>query len=144
MITETSAVAFRQNLGEMLNIVQYRRDSVVITKDGKPVAALVDAALFERIRAMQGRFDALCDRIAKGFADVPEDVGMAEIERACALARQETADEWRAAGRLPSLATPTAPATVPKRARRGAAEVQAKVQPRATRTKTAIRSGSGR
>lgn len=50
MITETSAVSFRQNLGEMLNQVQYRHDSVVINKDGKPVAALVDARLFERIR----------------------------------------------------------------------------------------------
>jgi hypothetical protein len=36
MITQTSAVAFRQNLGEMLNQVQYRHDSVVINKDGKP------------------------------------------------------------------------------------------------------------
>ena len=47
MITETSAVTFRQNLGEMLNRVQYRHDSVIINKDGKPVAALVDARLFE-------------------------------------------------------------------------------------------------
>jgi prevent-host-death family protein len=38
MITETSAVTFRQNLGEMLNLVQYRHDSVVINKDGKPVS----------------------------------------------------------------------------------------------------------
>ena len=31
---------------------------------------------------MQERFDALCDRIAKGYENVPEDVGMAEIEAA--------------------------------------------------------------
>lgn len=104
MINETSAVAFRQNLGEYLNLVQYRKDSVLIKKDGKPVAALVDAALFERIRAMQNRFDALCDRIAQGYTNMPEDEGVAEIERACAEARVETADEWRAAGRLPPLA----------------------------------------
>jgi prevent-host-death family protein len=53
MITETSAVNFRQNLGEMLNQVQYRHDSVVINKDGKPVAVLVDTRMFERIRRMQ-------------------------------------------------------------------------------------------
>lgn len=82
MITETSAVNFRQNLGEMLNQVQYRHDSVVINKDGKPVAALVDARLFERIRRMQGRFDALCQRIEAGFAEVPEAEGMAEIQAA--------------------------------------------------------------
>ncbi|MGK2900773.1 MAG: hypothetical protein ACSLE9_19145 [Burkholderiaceae bacterium] len=38
MITETSAAAFRRNLGEMLDIVRYRNDSVVTKKDGKPVA----------------------------------------------------------------------------------------------------------
>jgi prevent-host-death family protein len=104
VITETTAVTLRQNLGDMLNRVQYRRDSIVITKDGKPVAALVDAALFERIRRMQERFDALCERIAKGYENVPEDEGMAEIERACALARKEVAAEWRAAGRLDAAA----------------------------------------
>jgi prevent-host-death family protein len=82
MITETSAVAFRQNLGDMLNQVQYRHDSVVINKDGKPVAALVDARLFERIRRMQARFDALCQRIEAGYAATPEAEGLAEIEAA--------------------------------------------------------------
>lgn len=90
MITETSAVSFRQNLGEMLNQVQYRHDSVVINKDGKPVAALVDARLFERIRRMQGRFDALCQRIEAGFAEVPEAEGLAEIDAAVATERAHT------------------------------------------------------
>jgi prevent-host-death family protein len=89
MITQTSAVNFRQNLGEMLNQVQYRHDSVVINKDGKPVAALVDARLFDRIRRMQARFDALCQRIEAGFANVPEAEGAAEIEAAIALERAQ-------------------------------------------------------
>jgi prevent-host-death family protein len=91
MITETSAVNFRQNLGEMLNQVQYRHDSVVINKDGKPVAALVDARLFERIRRMQSRFDALCQRIEAGFANVPEAEGLAEIEAAIKQERKKQA-----------------------------------------------------
>lgn len=103
MITEATAVTLRQNLGDMLNRVQYRRDSIVITKDGKPVAALVDAALFERIRRLQDRFDALSERLARGYETVPMDEGVAEIDRASAKARQETATEWRAAGRLPPL-----------------------------------------
>ncbi|MCF8198877.1 MAG: type II toxin-antitoxin system Phd/YefM family antitoxin [Sulfuritalea sp.] len=90
MITETSAVSFRQNLGEMLNQVQYRHDTVVISKDGKPVAALVDARLFERIRRMQGRFDALCQRIEAGFANISEAEGLAEIETAIKLDRKLT------------------------------------------------------
>jgi prevent-host-death family protein len=103
MITETSAVAFRQNLGEMLNLVQYRNDSILIKKDGKPVAALIDAKLFMRIRQMQERFDALCERLATSYDGVPEEVALAEIEKATALARRETAAAWRAAGRLPAL-----------------------------------------
>ena len=89
MITETTAVALRQNLGKILSQVQLRRDSVVITKDGKPVAALIDAQLFERIRQMQDRFDELSARIAAAYADVPEEEGMAEINRVTAKVRAE-------------------------------------------------------
>jgi prevent-host-death family protein len=80
MITEVNAVNFRQNLGEMLNLVQYRNDSIVINKDGKPVAALVDAELFARIRRMQERFDSLSRRIAEAYAEVPVEEGLAEID----------------------------------------------------------------
>ena len=80
MITEVSAVNFRQNLGEMLNQVQYRNDSIVINKDGKPVAALVDAELFARIRRMRERFDTLSDRISAAYAAVPVEDGLAEID----------------------------------------------------------------
>lgn len=103
MITETSAVALRQNLGERLNRVQYRNDGILIKKHGKPVAALIDAKLFLRIRQMQQRFDVLCDRLAEDFAQVPEAEGMAAIEEATAQARRETAAAWRADGRLPAL-----------------------------------------
>ena len=80
MITEVNAVSFRQNLGEMLNQVQYRNDSIVINKDGKPVAALVDADLFARIRRMRDRFDALAQRIAEAYTEVPVEEGLAEID----------------------------------------------------------------
>ena len=88
MISEVSAVNFRQNLGEMLNQVQYRNDSIVINKDGKPVAALVDAELFARIRRMRERFDALSSRVAEAYADVPTEEGMAEIDAVVARHRR--------------------------------------------------------
>ena len=87
MVNEVNAVHFRQNLGEMLNQVQYRNDSIVINKDGKPVAALVDAELFARIRRMQDRFDELSRQVAEAFADVPEEQGLAEIDAAVAEVR---------------------------------------------------------
>jgi prevent-host-death family protein len=80
MITEVNAVNFRQNLGEMLTQVQYRHDSIVINKDGKPVAALVDAELFARIRRMRERFDTLSSQLADAYAGVPIEEGIAEID----------------------------------------------------------------
>lgn len=88
MISEVSAVKFRQHLGEMLNQVEYRNDSIVISKDGKPVAALVDAGLFARIRRMRERFDELSSQVAEDWADVPADKGMAEIDAAVARERR--------------------------------------------------------
>ena len=87
MVTEVNAVTFRQNLGEMLNRVQYGHDSIVIKKDGKPVAALIDAELFARKRRMRERFDELTDRMAQAYASVPEEEGLAEIDAIVASER---------------------------------------------------------
>jgi prevent-host-death family protein len=72
VIREAAAVKVRQNLGELLNEVQYRRDSVVIMKDGKRVAAIVDIGLFDRIRAMEARFAEITGRIRSAFAGMEE------------------------------------------------------------------------
>jgi prevent-host-death family protein len=88
MIQEVTAVNFRQNLGEMLAQVEHRNDSIVIKKDGKPVAALVDANLFARIRRMRDRFDELSGLVSDAFADIPEEEGNAAIEAAVAAERR--------------------------------------------------------
>jgi len=88
MVSNVNAVTFRQNLGEMLNQVQYRNDSIVINKDGKPVAALVDADLFARIRRMQERFDELSQRIADAYSGVPAEQGIKEIDAAVKRGRR--------------------------------------------------------
>jgi hypothetical protein len=75
VITEATAVTLRQNLGGMPNRVQYRRDSLLNTKDTKSVAALLDAAIFERIRHMQERFDALSARLAQAYEGAPGPAG---------------------------------------------------------------------
>lgn len=80
MINEVNAVTFQQNLGDMLNQVQYRHDSILIKKDEKPVAALIDAQLFDRICRFKERFDNLSEKIAEANAKVPPEEGMAEID----------------------------------------------------------------
>ena len=88
MIHSVSAVSFRQNLGEMLDRVRTRKVGIVINKDGKPVAALVDADLFARIRRMRDRFNELSDQVAAAYKGVPAEVGMAEIDAAVAQERR--------------------------------------------------------
>jgi prevent-host-death family protein len=82
MQREATTLNVRQNLGELLSQVQYRGDSVVVTKDGKPVAALVDYALYERIRRLRESFVALTDKLAHVYADVPAETAEAEIDAA--------------------------------------------------------------
>jgi prevent-host-death family protein len=72
MIKEAPAMKVRQNLGELLNEVQYRHGKVVITKAGKPVAALVDIAMFERMRKLDDEFERLRAELAEAFAGVDD------------------------------------------------------------------------
>ncbi len=88
MRRETTALKLRQNLGELLNQVQYRGDSIVVTKDGKPVAALVDYPLYERIRKLRESFVALTDKLGQVYADVPAETVEAEIDAAVRHARR--------------------------------------------------------
>ena len=88
MKREASAMMVRQNLGELLNHVQYRGDSVVVTKDGKPVAALVDYPLFERIRQVRDSFDQLATRLGQVYEQVPQKLAQAEIDEAVLQVRR--------------------------------------------------------
>jgi prevent-host-death family protein len=89
VVQEVTAVKFRQNLGEMIARVQYSNDTVIINKGGKPVAALIGSALYERIRKMWDTFDRLTGKVANAYTSVPEDEGMAEIEAVSASVRSE-------------------------------------------------------
>lgn len=87
MIREAPAMTVRQNLGDLLSEVQYRKGKVIITKAGKPVAALVDIALFERIRKLDEEFDRMREELARAFADVPEKKVEAMVDEAVKEAR---------------------------------------------------------
>jgi prevent-host-death family protein len=89
MIQKVTAMSVRQNLGELLNSVQYRHDSVLITKAGKPVAALVDIELFEKIRLMREQFEHLSVELAQAYQDVDKKVAEAEIAEALQEARRD-------------------------------------------------------
>ena len=82
MIREAPAMTVRQNLGELLNEVQYRHGKVLITKAGKPVAALVDVAMFERLRKLDEEFDRMRAELAQAFSDMGEDAVAGVVDEA--------------------------------------------------------------
>jgi prevent-host-death family protein len=88
MIREATAMTVRQNLGELLNEIQYRHDQVLITKGGKPIAAMVDVALFDKIRLMRNEFDRLTLDLAKAYQGESAEVAEHEIAQAVAAARK--------------------------------------------------------
>lgn len=88
MIKEATAMTVRQNLGELLNEIQYRHDQIVITKGGKPVAAMVDVSLFDKIRLMKGEFDRLSAELADAYKGVSGATAEREIAEAVAAARK--------------------------------------------------------
>jgi prevent-host-death family protein len=89
MIREAPAMTVRQNLGELLNEVQYRGDSVVITKGGKPVAAIVDIALYQRICRMREDFDRMLDELAEAGSKIPEPEVESLVSEAVAESRRK-------------------------------------------------------
>lgn len=60
---------------------------MLITKAGKPVAALVNIDLFNRIRLLEKEFALLTDQLASAYANSDPDTAEAEIAEAIAAAR---------------------------------------------------------
>jgi len=88
MVYKESAMKVRQNLGELINKVQYRHDSIVITKSDKPVAAIIDIELFDKIRKMKVAFEHLSRQFAEAYQDVPSDIIEADIREAIKAVRK--------------------------------------------------------
>jgi len=87
MVRQAPAMTVRQNLGELINEVQYRGDSVVITKSGKAVAAIIDMELFERLRGLDDQYAQLRTDIVGAFGRLAPDDGAALIDEAVQAAR---------------------------------------------------------
>ncbi len=93
MLREATAMTVRQNLGELLNEVQYRHDEIVITKAGKPVAAMIDIALYKFLKQDSENFEHLWAKFSRGFKDMSEDQVMDEVTAIVKDVRREMALE---------------------------------------------------
>jgi prevent-host-death family protein len=88
MLREAPAMTVRQNLGELLNEVQYKRDQIVITKAGKAVAALIDIPLFERLRQLDEEFSRITNHLQQAFLNMPEQEVYDLLDEAISHSRQ--------------------------------------------------------
>lgn len=89
MLKKASAMTIRQNLGEILNEVQYRNDTVLITRADKPVAAIINIELFEKIRQMRKQFDILSAELAASCKTSDQKQVEKEIEQAIKEIREK-------------------------------------------------------
>jgi len=81
MIREITAMGARKNFGELLNGVKYRHDSVLIKKAGKPIAAIIDIDLFEKIKLFKYQFDSLTDELGKTYVGISIEDAENEIKK---------------------------------------------------------------
>jgi prevent-host-death family protein len=89
-IRRISATAVRQNLGALLDDVHRRRRRIVIARSGRPVAALIDFALFERLRRLDQEFERFAGALSKAFAGVAAAKGAKLVDDAVKDARRKS------------------------------------------------------
>ena len=82
MLKEVTAMEARQTFGELLNEVKYRHDNILITKAGKPIAALIDIELFEKVRKMKIQFESLTAELTNIYKEDEEQEVEADINEA--------------------------------------------------------------
>ena len=89
MVREAPAMTVRQNLGKLLNEVQYQHDSVLITKSGKPVAAMVNIELFKKIRLLEDEFERLANDLSNAYSGMSLEAASEEIKEALTASRSK-------------------------------------------------------
>lgn len=80
----------KQQLSKVINDVAAGNSRVVIEKNGLQAAVLIDLAAYRRLAALEARereTERMLRQISQRFADVPDDVHEAEVEKAVAEAR---------------------------------------------------------
>ena len=89
MIQETSAMNIRQNLGEIINEAQYTHSSFLIKRGKKPVAAIVNIDLFDKIRLFEKEFNRLTSHLKNSFSDLEQKQIEKDIDKAVKYIRSK-------------------------------------------------------
>jgi prevent-host-death family protein len=87
MIHITPAASQPRDFPGLLDEVRRRGDSVLITENGKPVAALIDIGLLDRLCSRAEEFATLRAEFSAAFADLSEAEFGALLDEALSDAR---------------------------------------------------------
>lgn len=75
MVKRMTAKEARARLAEILGAVHYGKDTVIVEKQGKPMVAVVDIALYEKLMAEREAHFKVFDEIrARNLDKTPEEV----------------------------------------------------------------------
>ena len=89
LVKRMSAKDARNNFTDVLGLVYYSKEAVIVEKQGRPFAVVISPEDYERlIKERQERF-AILDEIRARNQDVTPDEAEADVAREIAASRQE-------------------------------------------------------
>jgi prevent-host-death family protein len=89
----------RANFAELLGMVFYTKEPVIVEKKGKPYAVLISPEQFEAIEQAERRTWQLIEQMRERNADMGPDEILADVTAEVEAVRQEHYDKEQAAGR---------------------------------------------
>lgn len=92
MVVHMGAREARQKFSELLGRVHYGGDTVILESSGKPMAAVIPLAAYEKMMAQREADFAIVDKIRNAVPDYPEDEIEADIAEAVAYARMRSVE----------------------------------------------------
>ncbi|MDO8691737.1 MAG: type II toxin-antitoxin system Phd/YefM family antitoxin [Dehalococcoidia bacterium] len=92
-----SAREARANFADLLGLVYYNREPVIIEKRGRPFAVVINPEEYEAIRKERERAWAIVDKVGERNADKDPDEVLQDVTAVVEAVRQEAYDEERRA-----------------------------------------------
>ena len=89
----TNSSTLRSKLSQVLDEVQFKQDSYVIERKGRPVAAIVPLTVYENWKRSRERFFETVKRIQEANEDIDPDEVMQDILEAQRAVRAELAQD---------------------------------------------------
>ncbi len=96
MIRRMSVKEARENFSDLLGMVYYGKEPVIVERKGKPMAVLISPDQYERYeRQVMQRFGQALDELHEANADADADEVQRDVDEAVAEVRREQRERER-------------------------------------------------